>query len=104
MRNRAVASEATTAKTVGPRLRFTQLFVEALPMSMEAIRRTRGVPAKRGMRVWDRYKKDFGTIKGARGGYLRIQLDSNHFAVNYHPTWMLDYLDKDGKVIYSSKD
>lgn len=25
MRNRAVASEATTAKTVGPRLRFTQL-------------------------------------------------------------------------------
>jgi hypothetical protein len=72
-------------------------------MSMESIRKVRGVPAKRGMRVWDRYKKEFGTIKGARGGYLRIQLDSNCFAVNYHPTWMLDYLDEDGNVIYSSE-
>ena len=73
-------------------------------MSMEEIRRKRGVPAKRGMRIYDRYKKDFGTIKGSRGGYLQIQLDRNSFAVSYHPTWKLDYLDDDGKVIYRSKD
>jgi hypothetical protein len=72
-------------------------------MSMEQIRRTRGVPAKRGMRVLYTTKNRFGTIIGARGGYLQIRLDGDKHARSYHPTWKLDYLDKDGLVIHSSE-
>ena len=61
-------------------------------MSMEQIRKTRGVPAKRGMRVFYESKQRFGTIKSASGGYLRILLDGDKYAGNYHPTWKLKYL------------
>lgn len=62
---------------------------------MNYIRRTYGVPAKRGGRV--RYTGGlkgprFGTIRSARGGYLRIQLDGDKWTGNYHPTWELEYL------------
>jgi len=68
-------------------------------MSMAAIREYRRVPAKRGMRVFDRYKGRYGTIKSASGGYLKIQLDGDNWSGCYHPTWMLDYLDKDGNLL-----
>lgn len=61
-------------------------------MSLEQIRRSRNVPAKRGGRVFDRFYQRYGTIVGARNGYLRIRLDGNTHPVNYHPTWELDYL------------
>lgn len=63
-------------------------------MSMAYIRKTYGVPAKRGARV--EYtgcgKKMAGTIRSAHGGHLRIQLDGQKHAGNYHPTWELRYL------------
>jgi hypothetical protein len=68
------------------------------------IRRSRGVPAKRGMRVFYRHENRFGTIVGARCGYLRIRLDGDKIAKSFHPTWKIDYLDMCGEVIYSSED
>ena len=64
-------------------------------MSMEQIRKSRGVPAKRGGRVLYKGKVNNwreGTIVGARGGYLQIRLDGDKHAGSYHPTWMLEYL------------
>jgi hypothetical protein len=70
-------------------------------MSMAEIRKRRGVPAKRGMRV--RFLEDrYGTIRSASGGYLMIQLDGDTYTCAYHPTWQLEYLDKDGNVIHST--
>lgn len=73
-------------------------------MSMARVRQTRGVPAKRGMRV--RYggsdQPQEGVIKSARGGYLKIMLDGESNCGTYHPTWKLDYLDDDGNVILKS--
>ena len=62
---------------------------------VDYIRRYYGVNAKRGGRV--RYTggqkgERFGTIKSAQGGYLRIVLDGDKYAGNYHPTWKLEYL------------
>ncbi len=62
---------------------------------VDYIRRYYGVNAKRGGRV--RYTggqkgERFGTIKSARGGYLRIVLDGDKHAGNFHPTWKLEYL------------
>jgi len=63
-------------------------------MSMANIRRTRGVPAKRGGRViyTGRGEPLKGTIRSARGGYLMILLDGEKHAGAYHPTWELEYL------------
>ena len=74
-------------------------------MSMEQIRKYRGVPAKRGMRVFftGRGHDEPGRIKSARGGYLMIELDGDGFACSYHPTWKLRYLDEGGKVIFDSE-
>lgn len=71
-------------------------------MAIADIRRTRGVPAKVGMRVLYRYESRYGVIVGARGGYLRIRLDGDRHAGSYHPTWELDYLDAAGVVLYRS--
>lgn len=61
-------------------------------MSMQWIRSTYGIPAKRGMRVIADGKP--GVITGSRGGYLIIRLDGwekgNKRA--YHPTWEMQYL------------
>lgn len=64
---------------------------------MNYIRQYYGVPAKRGGRV--RYtgglhgsEPRLGTIKSARGGYLKIQLDGDKFVSTFHPTWKLEYL------------
>lgn len=63
-------------------------------MSMADIRKQRGVPAKRGMRV--RYTggkvPHLGTIRSARGGYLMIQLDGEKWPRTFHPTWELEYI------------
>lgn len=67
---------------------------------MESIRRYRGVPAKRGMRVRNTDKNRLGVIRSAACGYLQIQLDGDTFTQSYHPTWKLEYLDKLGSVIW----
>jgi hypothetical protein len=61
---------------------------------MAYIRKAYGVPAKRGGRV--EYTgcgaKETGTITGADGHYLRVRLDGEKEAGNFHPTWALRYL------------
>lgn len=64
-------------------------------MSMDYIRKTYNVPAKRGGRVEYTHPKParMGTIIGADGARLRIRLDGEKFVGRYHPTWELRYLD-----------
>jgi hypothetical protein len=66
-------------------------------MSMEWIRKTYGVPAKRGMRV--EYngggRKEMGTIRSASNGKLNIQLDGINHTMPLHPTWELRYFEWD---------
>lgn len=71
-------------------------------MTIAQIRKQRGVPAKKGMRIFYRYAKRFGTITGARYGQLRIRLDGDINTGSYHPTWCLDYLNENGETIFSS--
>ena len=73
--------------------------------SIEDIRRSRGVPAKRGMvvRYYGSGKVQLGRIVSARNGYLRILLDGDRFPKSFHSTWKLDYLDNFGEVIYRSE-
>ena len=64
-------------------------------MSMDYIRTTYGVPAKRGGRIaygFEGIGLRTGTIIGARGAYLRIRLDGEKVARNYHPDWNMIYL------------
>jgi hypothetical protein len=64
-------------------------------MSMDYIRRTYRVPAKRGGRVEYNGEghSEHGTITGADGHYLRVRLDGFRHAANFHPTWRMRYLD-----------
>ena len=63
-------------------------------MSMAYIRKTYGVPAKRGGRV--RYTggpvPEFGTIVRSNGAYLNIRMDGAIESYPFHPTWELEYL------------
>ena len=65
-------------------------------MSLEYIRRTYGVPAKRGSRVRvDWYPPEparEGTITGSRQAHLRIRLDGEKHSRTVHPTWRIEYL------------
>ncbi len=63
-------------------------------MSMDYIRRTYGVPAKRGGRVQftNAPKACKGTVVAARGQYLRVRWDESGRTDTMHPTWMLVYL------------
>ena len=66
-------------------------------MSMDWIRKSYSVPAKRGGRVEYTGGKtpEFGTIVGAREGRLRIRLDGMEYThpLPFHPTYELRYLD-----------
>jgi len=63
-------------------------------MSLEDIRYRYGVPAKRGGRV--RYNRKLeGTITGSYGAHLRVRIDGDRFSMKYHPTWEMEYLDKE---------
>lgn len=70
-------------------------------MSMDYIRSTYAVPAKRGARI--RYtdskgRTHEGTITSARGGKLRARMDRGSYWTDarrialFHPTWCLEYL------------
>lgn len=64
-------------------------------MSMAWVRKAYGVPAKRGMRVvyTGSGSPVSGTIRSARTGRLKIQLDGSKSTKSYHPTWELRYPD-----------
>ena len=70
-------------------------------MTMQYIRDYYGVPVKTGgrVRVLGKHK---GTIIEASGQYLKIMLDGEHG--RYHPTWEVEYLDDDGKVIWPQQE
>lgn len=63
-------------------------------MSMAYVRRTYGVPAKRGGRVLYTGcgEREFGTIRSASGGRLNIQLDGIKHTMPFHPKWELAYV------------
>lgn len=63
-------------------------------MSMDYIRRTYGVPAKRGGRIafTGATKAAQGVIVGSRGAHLRVRMDDSGLTHSLHPTWMLVYL------------
>ncbi|WKN20867.1 hypothetical protein [Azotobacter vinelandii] len=63
-------------------------------MSMAWVRKTYGVPAKRGMRVLytGDGRREYGTIRSAKGGHLSIQLDGVGHTMPFHPTWRLEYM------------
>lgn len=62
--------------------------------SLEYIRETYGVPAKRGGRI--RYTGNTepidGTITSASGPYIRVRFDDRKITVRLHPTWNIKYL------------
>jgi hypothetical protein len=64
---------------------------------MEYIRRTYGVPAKRGcwIEFSDDGEKHRGIIVGSRGPYLRVRIYSEAFIATLHPTWNIRYLTDD---------
>lgn len=70
---------------------------------MDYIRRTYGVPARRGLRFLfiggnpdpesdDKVKTRAGTIVGSRGQYLRVRMDGEAHIRTLHPTWRIEYL------------
>jgi hypothetical protein len=59
-------------------------------MSMARIRKSYGVPAKRGARV--RVYGDDGQIVGSRGAYIRVRIDRTGTVHNFHPTDGVRYL------------
>ncbi len=64
--------------------------------SMEYIRQTYRVPARRGMRVrWERWTGFFltGTIVGALGESLRVRIDNTTWPDLVHPLDHLEYLE-----------
>ncbi|WP_202974596.1 hypothetical protein [Pseudomonas abyssi] len=69
-------------------------------MSLDYIRETYKVPAVLNGRV--RYSGDAiqreGTIVGAGNAHLKVQLDGDDFAGNYHPTWKMEYLPLSGDI------
>lgn len=67
-------------------------------MSLDYIRKTYSVPARRGGRVeyTGEGKPELGTITSAGGAHLNIRLDGIKHTMRFHPTWELKYLDADG--------
>lgn len=79
-------------------------------MSMEYIRKTYGVPAKRGGRVkfTDVHRTVWNcTIKSARGGYLMVLADDRvagyRGRMKLHPTWNVEYMPSNAEVRGASR-
>ena len=66
-------------------------------MSMQYIRNTYNVPAKRGghIKITTSRNKDVvfeGVIVGSRGAYLRVRVEGQKHLLTYHPTRNIEYL------------
>lgn len=73
-------------------------------MSLDWIRASYGVPAKRGGRIeyTGSHQPRMGTITGARDGHLLIRLDGNPRSTPFHPTWELRYTEA-GRALLSQE-
>jgi hypothetical protein len=68
------------------------------------IRTHYGVPARRGGRI--RYEGKLGTITGADTDLI-VKPDERYYDSTRwycHPTWHIEYLDKQGRVIWRAKE
>lgn len=69
---------------------------EVMSMSLDYIRKTYGVPAKRGARIRftpSKHETTEGVIVGARDQYLRVRFDNSPTRIaTLHPTWEVTYL------------
>lgn len=70
--------------------------------SLEWIRATYGVPAKRGMRI--RVQGKEGTINMWRDGYLMVRFDGDNRTKPVHPKWNITYLDENGNVLWEDRE
>ena len=63
-------------------------------MSMEYIRSTYGVPAKRGAVITytGNTTPQTARIVGSTHGLLRVRFDGSRAIVSLHPTWMVEYI------------
>lgn len=63
-------------------------------MSMAWVRKNYNVPAYRGCRVvyTGEGRREFGTIKSAKGSQLSILLDDHKIPLWFHPTWKMEYM------------
>jgi hypothetical protein len=65
--------------------------------SADYIRRTYGIPAKRGARIaFNHTGRRLGTITGFRGACILVRFDDDQFRkypTALHPTWEVEYLD-----------
>lgn len=59
-------------------------------MSADYVRRTYGVPAKRGGRVIVDGQE--GVITSFTDAYLRVRFDGDKHSMPAHPTWRVQYL------------
>lgn len=59
-------------------------------MTMEYIRKTYKVPAKRGGRIV--FNGLPGRIVGHRSSHLRVRIDGSKRPITVHPTWEMEYL------------
>ena len=64
-------------------------------MSLQYIRDTYGVPAKRGGRI--EYTGNGtaiqGVITGSKGAHILVRLDGDRRSLAFHPTWKIRYLE-----------
>ena len=73
-------------------------------MSMDWVRRTYGVPVRRGVRV--DMNGNLGTITRATS-MVYVRFDDYHGArrsVPCHPTWRMTYFDRDGRVLWADPE
>jgi hypothetical protein len=68
-------------------------------MSLDYISRTYSVPAAIGTEViYSGDGKDrLGVITGANGAHLLIRLQGSEQSLPFHPTWKIEYIDRDHK-------
>ncbi len=74
-------------------------------MTISEIRKQRSMPfLKVGMRVFHTHNKKFGVVTGANNSQnINVKFDGDKFTQNCHPHWMMQYFDKDEKMIKEYK-
>jgi len=74
-------------------------------MNLEYIKNTRGLDfIKVGMKVKNTYLNKEGIVKGGNSsGNLDVLFDGENKTANVHPTWEMEYYNKEGELIKAFK-